>query len=240
MKKIGILVVVFALSLCGFAQVNDLLETTVHSPLFEGEKGNVNESLSLNDFIVDELKDQVFITEGVVEILFTVNADGSVSDIAIKNSVSKTEDNAVINCIEKTSGKWLPGEVDGVPVAMEKRLYVNFLDLDNVSLQEQARDYLGKGLKNYFDALNTEKRFDLDKDRAEKKANRKYNTALLYFNEAHRCCPQEISIPFWQACIYEKTGNDGMYIEKFNEFNEKTIARNNHAYEFVSIATKTK
>ncbi len=240
MKKIGIFVVVFALSLSGIAQVNELSETTVHSPLFKAGEENASEGLSLNAFIVDELKNQAFYTEGVVEVLFTVNADGSVSGIDIKNSVSEIEDKAVINSIKKTSGKWLPGQVDGMPVAMEKRVYVTFSDLDNVPLDEQARDFVGKGLKNYFEALNTEKRFDLTRQRAEKKANRKYNTALMYFNEAHRCHPQEISIPFWQACIYEKTGKNGMYLEKMNEFNEKSIVQNNQAIEFVSIAMKTR
>ncbi len=62
----------------------------------------------------------------------------------------------------------------------------------------------------------------------------------MYLEEAKRCCPQEVSIPFWQACIYEKTGNNGMYLEKFNEFNEKTMAQNNHDFDFVDVAMKSR
>ncbi len=239
MKRIWFLTGLLIFSLYTFAQVEELEEMTVHSPLFIAmEDGGLANYKSLDEFIVNEINATQYLDEGVVEVLFTVNADGSVSDIKIENSVSESNDDAVKSSIKKTSGNWKPGLVDGLPVAMEKRIYVNFIGPDGVSLVEQARAFMHDGMRLYYSALNTSGRFDLSKEKAIKKANRKYNRALYCFEEAKRYRPQEASIPFWQACIYENKGDSYNYKEKLEEFNEMTVIQKVHDFENVDIALK--
>ncbi len=239
MKKIWFLSGLLLLSLYSFAQVEELAEMTVHSPLFVAmDDGIAGNHLTLDEFIANEINTSQYFEEGVVEVLFTVNADGSVTNVKIKNSVSETNDDAVKGSIEKTSGNWKPGLVDGSPVAMEKRLYVNFIGPDGVSLVEQAKGYMNDGVRLYYSALHTTERFDLRDEKAIKKANRKYNRALYCLKEAKKYRPQEASIPFWQACIYEKKGDSYNYNEKLEEFNEMTIVQKEHDYESIDVALK--
>jgi|GEM_PF-2512241 len=60
-------------------------------------------------------------TEGVTDVRFIVNEDGSISDIEIMRSLGMDFDNETIKLI-KQMPKWKPGMKDGHPV----RAWVNF------------------------------------------------------------------------------------------------------------------
>ncbi len=66
--------------------------------------------------------------KGVGGVEFTVNTDGTVSDIKIFRSLDKDCDQSIINTIEsmnRMSHKWTPGMNQGSPVAVRLAIPVN-------------------------------------------------------------------------------------------------------------------
>ena len=52
------------------------------------------------------------VKEGIVGVKFTINYDGSLSNVHIENSVSKTVDQAVLHAVENSNNKWFTLECD--------------------------------------------------------------------------------------------------------------------------------
>jgi len=224
MKKIGLLTGMLLMAVMTFAQVRELSETKVESPKFVGSDAtkdlNSNGKSAICNYLQNNLQQNNNFAEGVVEVLFTINSDGSVSNIIVENSVAMENDAAVTNCIKKTSGLWSPGMVNGNPVAMEKKVFVNFINPNSKSLEELAQESLELGLKKYQSAVTVKENLNLSEATANKRAERRIKTAISLMNEAHKYQPGEPSIVFWQACAYEKAGNEIKRAEKFNEFME--------------------
>lgn len=63
--------------------------------------------------------------QGRVLCLFTVNTDGSISNVRILQSVSQACDNEAIRLV-KNMPKWIPGKKDGVITKMDYRLPLVF------------------------------------------------------------------------------------------------------------------
>ena len=156
MKKFSLILSFLFLSLITFAQYQQLKETLVTPPHFNGaENENYdNNSSKFSQFVNNSIQND-FLHSGVVVVLFTVNKDGTVSNIDLVNSVSNATNNAVINCIEKSSGLWEPGTTNGNPVTMEKEIHVRFTDPSGPTLEELANANLEKGLKNYQSGVFT-------------------------------------------------------------------------------------
>ncbi len=236
MRKISLIVSLLFLSIVTFGQVHQLKETLVTPPQFMGaENTNYDSNTSKFNQFADKYVENDLTSNGVVVVLFTINKDGSVSDINLLNSVSNSTNNAVINCIEKSSGLWTPGKVNGNPVAMEKEIHFRFSDPSGPSLEEMANSNLEKGLKNYQLGLYISEKFHLTQEQAEKKSCKKFNRAIKYLEIANKYQPQEPSIIFWQACVYEKTGNEMMSIEKKNRFDEMSDMNYMASIELIDI-----
>ncbi|MCW3788444.1 energy transducer TonB [Plebeiibacterium sediminum] len=223
MKKYGLLLTALLISVFAFSQNRQLTETVVTSPYFIGSQ-DVNyddNSSKMNQFINTNINNEN-LEAGVVVALFTINDDGSVSNISILNSVSKSTDREVTACLEKSSGLWMPGHVNGKPVAMEKEVHINFTDPNLPSLKDLANMNLERGLSKFQLAEYTSIRYNLTQDQAAKKSARQFEKAIRYLETANKYQPQEPSIIFWQARVYEKAGYELKSADKMNRFNEIT------------------
>ncbi len=239
MKKIELLFGLLIISIFSFAQNKQLLETTVTPPVFVGvEDYNYDENSSkIHQFVNSNIENTV-LQNGVVVVLFTIEKNGSVSNIDVLNSVSHTNDNAVVTCIEKTSGFWNPGHVDGQPVAMEKEIHVNFTDPSMPSLEEMAIYNLERGLKQYQKVEFINHKFNLTQKQMDEKSSRKLEKAIRCLEMANKYQPQEPSIIFWQARVYEKAGYEMESLEKQNRFNEMVSSSYVASTEEIDISIK--
>ncbi|MNS86191.1 Gram-negative bacterial tonB protein [compost metagenome] len=66
--------------------------------------------------------------EGTVEVGFTVNADGSLSDFKVLRSMGADFDNPSVEVL-KNGPKWLPALKSGKPVKSRQHHYVNFIHI---------------------------------------------------------------------------------------------------------------
>lgn len=64
--------------------------------------------------------------EGRVIISFTINTDGSLSDLKIMKGVNEELDREAERVVKLTSGQWIPATTDGQPVATRLTLPVQF------------------------------------------------------------------------------------------------------------------
>lgn len=149
---------------------------------------------SLNDYLrscacyPDEcIKQRVQGTE-VIEL--EVTSDGKLTGFQVINSVSPEIDEHVISLLKNTSGMWLPGRVNGVPVSMKKEISVafkwnEFEEFAAKDFTELARLYFEKGSKLLFVKNQPEK-------------------ALKHFNNGVRYLPTNESLLMLRGmCRYE-------------------------------------
>lgn len=220
MKRIGLFTGIFLLTTVTFAQTKELSETLVESPRFNYNTSvqDKNSKSPICSYIKESLNNSSFYSEGVCILLFTINEDGTVSDFKIENSVSNATDKAVIDCIKSTSGMWNPGLVNGNPVEMQRKIFVNFLDPNHESLEKIAQTNTHIAIKKFQSANELLSNQFSNKEKTNNKALKKINSALKHLTLANKMKPSEPTIIFWQACAYEKLGNDLMKDQKMNEF----------------------
>ena len=147
-----------------------------------------------------------YFPEGTVAIEFTVNSDGTLSNFIVVNRVDYQLEEAVIDCIKKTEGKWRPGEVNGNPSAMEKRVYVRFDSPDNPPFEELARQNYHYALKRFHKGENILNNKLLSAEKQSRKSNRFFNRSLSQLDAATVYMPNDATIAFWKAKNYEKLG----------------------------------
>ncbi|MCW3788446.1 energy transducer TonB [Plebeiibacterium sediminum] len=229
MKRVLLFTVLIVFSLISMAQVYNYEEVIVRAPKYSGPVYGVENTKDMinpiSKFLYQDLSNKVQaeyteFQEGTVVIDFTVNEDGSLENFIVRNSVSYTNDNEVIESIKSTSGKWIPGSKDGVPVQMEKRVVIAFSDENSPALEEQAIYYSTKGIRKFYKAEQCESDPFLSDEVRLKRSDRKYHTALNRFNKAESLRPEEAQIIFWQAKTYEKLGDDLMRDLKLLDFDE--------------------
>jgi hypothetical protein len=167
----------------------------------------IQETLDLDGINMD------YYTEGTVAIEFTVNKDASLSNFIVVNPVDYNLEQAVISCIKKTEGKWKPGEVNGTPSSMEKRVYVRFDVPDNPPFEVLARQRYQRALKQFNKGENNEDNKLFDQNKRMRKSQRMYNYSLNQLAAATVYMPNDASIAFWKAKNYEKLGMHKEMIE---------------------------
>ncbi|MCU4176384.1 energy transducer TonB [Carboxylicivirga sp. N1Y90] len=229
MKKINILFALLFSFIVASAQETELkqkfiLETLVEAPVFVGH-ANIDKSdqITFTHFLQQELEYLSELDypdkEGIVGVRFTVNADGSLSKIHIENSVSKTLDYAVLHAIKTSDKKWLAGKINGSATAMEKTMYVKFDIPGNPNHVDMANLHLGFAMKQLNDIKNLPTR-SLDKNRLIIKTQRKAKVASSHLANAEKYVPNDMSITFWQAFIYELQGNTELMNQRLEKYLE--------------------
>lgn len=128
--------------------------------------------------------------QGTEVIEFEVTSEGKLTGFYVINSVSPEIDKHVIALLKKTSGMWIPGKIDGMPVSMKKEVSVvfkwnEFEELAAKDFTELARLFFEKGSKQL-----------LVKNQPKK--------ALKHFNRGVRYLPNNESLLMLRGmCRYE-------------------------------------
>ena len=111
-------------------------------------------------------------------IRFTVLPNRTISDVQVIQSIVPDFDEAVLELLQSTNGKWNPGTINGQAVPMEKEVTVIF----NTSNKDVFELY---------------KSAQLDKSRADKLLNEgKYHRAIRYYSRSIE------SVPSFEQAIY--------------------------------------
>ncbi len=101
-----------------------VVESTNQNPYFK--KGNLTfEKFLVNNIIYPESAIEKKITCQVV-VTFVVNKDGTVSDIETSNCTNESIVNEAVRIVNLSSGYWIAGEVNGLPVRTKLRIPITF------------------------------------------------------------------------------------------------------------------
>ncbi len=242
MKRIGILMGMMLFAAISYAQVTELSETLVEPPKFMSDNlefNTQNDNITpLCNYLMYSIDAKNIYEQGVVVINFTIKHNGALSNFMVQNSVSNSTDQSVIACIKSTSGHWTAGHVNGKPVDMNKEIHVSFVDPEKGSLKDQARNCVFIAIKKFNKATNLQEGYFMNNDRAEKKAARKLNTSLQLLELANKYQPNEPSVVFWEACAYEKLGDNANMNYKLTQFQELISPYYQATLEAVDIVLK--
>ena len=228
MRRVILFVGFVLLSVCVMAQEEMkqkfIKETKVMAPVFVGNENLNDAKATFNQYLVNELdylkEDAFVLDEGIVSVNFKIQADGSLTDAMVVNSVSRTLDRIVLKVVENSNHLWLPGEINGSPTEMDQTVYVKF-DLEgNPSHLKMAQDNLLMAVKDIRSITSIKENAFIDANRKENKIHRKLNSAERSLRTAEKYRPDETSIVFWQARLYELQGEDELMNERLQKFNE--------------------
>ena len=126
--------------------------------------------------------------QGTVVVKFKVDESGKIRDVNAVNLVCPKLYSAVTKALEKTSGKWSPGLINGIPTIMEEEISVVFKLHPSYDFVEMAKEYQRLGNKFLFDKRNPKK-------------------ALKFFDKGITLLPDQESILAMRSlCLFE-TGN---------------------------------
>ncbi|MBS2211808.1 energy transducer TonB [Carboxylicivirga mesophila] len=204
----------FVLGLVAQEERNIMLsDQQVVPPKFKGVEPVVKEEVKQSPiccYLQENLELEVpindYLPEGTVAIEFTINRDGTLSNFTVTNRVNYTLEQAVIACIKETEGMWQPGEVNGQPSPMEKRVYVRFDNPDNESFEQIARDHYLVALKRFKKGMYIEDNQLLSTNQRKRKSQRLFNSSLNQLDIATVYMPNDPTIAFWKARNYEELG----------------------------------
>ncbi|MBR8535179.1 energy transducer TonB [Carboxylicivirga sediminis] len=204
----------FVLGLVAQEERNIMLsDQQVVPPKFAGIEPEVKEEVKqspiccyLQEHLDIEVPANGMLPEGTVAIEFTVNSNGTLSNFTVANRVNYTLEQAVIECIKETEGMWRPGEVNGQPSPMEKRVYVRFDNPDNESFEQIARDHYLVAVKRFKKGMYIESNQLLANKKKVRKSQRQFNSSINQLNAATVYMPNDPTIAFWKARNYEQLG----------------------------------
>jgi TonB family protein len=230
MKKVNYVIVLLMLTVGMVAQESTMKqkfieETRVEAPVFIG---NVDSDKTSHQLFAQHLQNELsYLTEldylydeGIVAVDFTVEPDGSVSDLQVSNSVSRTLDEAVMQIIRASNQMWLAGKINGETSSMKKTVFVKFDIPGNDSHNELATQYLNLAIKQLY-AINTiENNKFLSDAKILKKSQRRANYAETYLERAEQYKANDLSITFWQARTYELQGKNDMKQQMLDKYLE--------------------
>ena len=146
----------FAVSYPAYSQADDQsaadgkVYTVVDKlPSLEGFKRNYNKYF--HKAIVYPRDAFVKGIEGTVYVSFIVTRSGEVKDISISRSSNNVFNAEAVRVIQKTSGRWKPGQVDKQPVNTRMVLPVKFyLDEDEKSWAEILQKFEAEGVRPLY------------------------------------------------------------------------------------------
>lgn len=175
MKTTAFFLVSMMMSALTFGQTN---------PQFQPKEAQT--SISIHDYLRDHMncprENPGGFIPGTEVIAFVVTSTGELTDFRVVSSVSIHIDEDMIRVLKETSGSWLPGQINGESVAMEKEVSLAFMPYyyDPVS---EAKKYLAKGNSVLY---------------------KNPKRALRFINEAYRLFPCDESVLVARSqCKYE-------------------------------------
>lgn len=177
MKRYVIFLAVALFAATGAAQNRtsyNLTESGMTPPVFLADEtyAQGNQVKSLNDFLnktINYPQESVkCCLQGTEVVEFIVNCSGEPTAFKVLNSICPEIDQEVIRTLKLTAGKWIPGTLNGSPVAMKQEIAVVFQLCSSDDFINKAKKYARKGNHLLF-AQNK-----------PKKAIKYYNYALTF------------------------------------------------------------
>ena len=194
MKTNAILLLSMIMSSLTYGQMNpqfQLEEMQITPPEFPSlETADLDLKVrSIHDYLRINVRNPQDYNEGSLPgtevVAFVVMPSGELTDFRVINSVSSAIDEEMIRVLKETSGSWIPGLINGDPVAMGREVSVVFRPHPNYDIVRKAKAFTKKGSKMHLVKKNPER-------------------ALNYFNVAVRLLPNEVNILAARSlCKYE-------------------------------------
>ena len=126
-KLISLLVVLFAFTLISFSHVENnptKVESTISVDKAPEFKGDLALYFKKNlDYPEDSRTNKV---QGTVLVEFTVNKDGTISNVHVLKGVSKELNKECVDVVENMP-EWKPGKVNGVKVKVKYIIPIKFI-----------------------------------------------------------------------------------------------------------------
>jgi len=131
MKKYVFAIMMVCIVFVGFAQDKNAameVKSTISSgfdkcAMYPGGEKGVNTFIHKNiDYPIAAMKSG---KEGDVTVRFTVNTDGSITNVKVVNGLEPNIDAEAVKVVSKMKG-WTPAMKDGKPVAMDYQINCNF------------------------------------------------------------------------------------------------------------------
>lgn len=182
-------------------------EVTVTPPSFTMTKYSTKVDNILNEYLMNKMTypycSKKSRYQGTEVVLFTVTAEGNVTDFKVINSVCHAIDDAIVNAIKSTNGMWKPGRNNNVPVSMTKEVSVAFYidDLPNKSQPEMftkwATTAFNKGSVALFEKSDPKK-------------------ALRFYDEGVNYMPYDKNLLLLRGMCRYELGNQEGALEDWN------------------------
>lgn len=103
-------------------------EAEIVPPKFkESAMATWQSSASINDYVAGNFNlviEAGDMQEGTEVVNFLVTEEGKIRNIKIINSVSREVDQEITRVLSNTNNMWIPGQNNGIPVAMEKEIAI--------------------------------------------------------------------------------------------------------------------
>ncbi len=230
MKKISLALVLMLFSISIIAQEEEAIkqkfieETLIEAPVF-GSHMDATEATqgTLNQYLQKELsylaQNEYFDNEGIVAVEFIIKSNGDVSNARISNSLSDVLDQAVLDAINNSSQLWRPGKINGAATDMEKTVFVKFDIPGNATHNQLAIDYLNRAVKQVY-GIEYLQQLPIAMDKQARKTSRKARYAESYLAKAEQYKPNDLSITFWQAKVYELQGRNELMHQQLDKYLE--------------------
>jgi TonB family protein len=130
MKTYSLILVLALFSSLVLAQDEVKSSESTPTKLLAPEFTGIQEDNSIIDYLKYHIRypeaAEKWMVEGRVVIGFNVLPSGKLSDFEVIQSLIHDCDQAVITSLRSTNGMWNSGTIDGVPVAMERKVTVLF------------------------------------------------------------------------------------------------------------------
>ena len=139
-----------------FGQKQNIEDISVVAPKFQNEfYDSENEYFYQNAEYPSEARSARI--QGISVVGFTVTENGEITEVVIKNSLSKEIDDEVLRLLEASNGKWTPGKVNGKPVSMPSEISVTFALNTSSDMIRTAKNHLIRANKLMYDKNKLEK-----------------------------------------------------------------------------------
>lgn len=205
-------------------------EITVTPPSFTMAKyiQKVDNTAMLNEYLLNKVdypsKAKKSGYQGTEVILFTVTADGNVTDFKVINSVCHEIDEETIDAIKSTNGMWNPGKNNDVPVSMRKEVSLVFY-IDDLSSKTQSKVFNEKAKEAF-----TKGTFEMYENRNAKKALKLYDQGVTYL-------PYDKGLLLMRGICKYELGDQKGAVEDWNRI---TSLGGINMDEYTSLIEKTK
>ncbi len=106
------------------AEDNQIYENVSNSPKFKGGEDKQADFFAENLKYPEAERDNEI--EGIINVIFVIEKNGTVSDVTTDGKGNKAFQNAAIDLIKQTSGRWIPGSQRDKPTRVKVKMPIEF------------------------------------------------------------------------------------------------------------------